>query len=99
MVVSKQLAEIETIFEFIGSVQREQLSPPEQRQLLTALLTPSELEAISQRIVLLKKLLAKRPHREISQEMSMGIATVTRGNRILNENKDLFERVLIEEGN
>lgn len=55
-------------------------------QALTDLLTPSELSEISKRLQIFKRLEAGVPQRQIAEELGVGIATVTRGSRVLKEN-------------
>lgn len=55
-------------------------------QALTDLLTPSELSEISKRLQIFKRLEAGVPQRQIADELGVGIATVTRGSRVLKQN-------------
>ncbi len=59
-----------------------------------AMLTPSEIDALGQRIHILELLHKGMPQREVSEVLGVGVATVTRGNRMLRENIDLFEQLL-----
>ena len=52
---------------------------------LQALLTPSELEEVSRRLQIFKRLHQGQTQRLIAQEMGLGIATVTRGARVYKE--------------
>ena len=52
-------------------------SPKELKKIIKALLTPSELDDISLRLEILKRLNAGETQRSISQSLGVGIATVT----------------------
>ena len=54
-------------------------------QLLSDLLTPSELSEISKRLQIFNLLQAGVPQRQIAEQLGVGIATVTRGSRALKE--------------
>ena len=54
---------------------------------LHALLTDKELEAIENRIQIIKKLNQNKTQRQISSELGVGIATVTRGALAFKEGK------------
>lgn len=60
-------------------------SSKELKKIINALLTPSELDDISLRLEILKRLNAGETQRSISQSLGVGIATVTRGSRQLQE--------------
>jgi TrpR family trp operon transcriptional repressor len=55
-------------------------------QLLSNLLTPSEMTEISKRLQIFKLLEAGLPQRQIAEQLGVGIATVTRGSRALKQN-------------
>ena len=54
-------------------------------QLLSDLLTPSEISEISKRLQIFNLLQAGVPQRQIAEQLGVGIATVTRGSRALKE--------------
>ncbi len=56
----------------------------EMTELLRELLTPKELEEIPRRLQIVKQLKRGTPQREISESLGVGIATVTRGARVMN---------------
>ena len=56
-------------------------------EMLEALLTPSELHSISTRLEIARLLKAGVPQREIAKQLSVGIATVTRGSRELKNGR------------
>ena len=53
---------------------------------LSDLLSPSELSEISKRLQIFKLLEAGVPQRQIAEQLGVGIATVTRGSRVLKQN-------------
>ena len=54
-------------------------------QLLSSLLTPAEMTEISKRLQIFKLLNEGMPHRKIADTLGVGIATVSRGSRALNQ--------------
>lgn len=61
-------------------------------QLLRVILTPAEIEAISQRLSILDFLAVGKPQREIAEVLEVGIATVTRGSRAWQDLRPILER-------
>lgn len=55
-------------------------------EFLQALLTPKELSEIPHRIQIIKLLKAGLPQREVAERLGVGIATVTRGAKEINNN-------------
>ncbi len=55
---------------------------------LESLLTPAEYTEISKRLQIFRQLRAGVPHRQIAEQLGVGIATVSRGSRALNNNTD-----------
>ena len=69
--------------EFIAHL--EQLSGPKEiEEFLNAILTPKEIEELPRRLQVVKLLKSGMPQREISELLGVGIATVTRGAKVLN---------------
>lgn len=61
---------------------------------LKDLLTPKELEEIIKRWQIVKQLSGKISQREISKNLKVSIATVTRGSRVLGNKKSAFYQIL-----
>lgn len=57
------------------------------RNTLEGLLTPAELQAISQRLQIIRLLKVGLSQRAVAQQLGVGIATVTRGSRALQAGK------------
>lgn len=53
--------------------------------LLRALLTPAELHDIPNRLQITRMLKQGTPQRDIAKQLGVGIATVTRGSKAMNE--------------
>ena len=54
---------------------------------LESILTPSELEQLPIRLEIVKRLKRGTPQREIAEKLGVGIATVTRGAREIQNNR------------
>jgi TrpR family trp operon transcriptional repressor len=63
-------------------------------QFLDDLLTPQELEDVSIRWEIVKRLHRGETHRAIADNLGVGIATVTRGSRELRDAQGGFAKVL-----
>lgn len=63
-------------------------SQDELTQVLRSLLTPAEIESIAQRLSILDGISLGVAQREIAETLRVGIATVTRGSRVWQENRD-----------
>jgi len=50
---------------------------------LRAILTPGELEQVSQRLQIFKSLIAKVPQRKIAEDLGVSVGTITHGSREL----------------
>ena len=61
---------------------------------LTDLLTPTEYREITARWQVVKQLFHKIPQRQISKSLKIGIATITRGSRELQNPKGGFNKLL-----
>lgn len=61
--------------------------------LLTELLTPNELQEIPMRWQIIKELVRGTPQREIATKLKVGIATVTRGARELQNPKSILRQL------
>ncbi|APJ03151.1 Trp family transcriptional regulator [Silvanigrella aquatica] len=81
------------ILEFIAEVHEKNLDDIECEQLLRVFLTPAELDALSQRLQIVDMISKGIAQREISEKLGVGIATVTRGSRMLQENNELLHKV------
>ena len=92
--MTKSRNQIQDILNFISSVNKKKFSEKELERIFWAMLTPSEIEVISQRIHVLELLHAGKSQRDVSEHLGVGVATATRGNRMLKENIDLFEQIL-----
>jgi TrpR family trp operon transcriptional repressor len=69
---------------------REVLAIKGEKELQTffrGLFTPKELEKISVRLQIVKLLKQGLPQRAIAKKLKVGIATVTRGSREINNNR------------
>jgi TrpR family transcriptional regulator, trp operon repressor len=64
----------------------------ELTHVLKAVLTPAEIESIAQRLSILDGISAGVAQREIAETLRVGIATVTRGSRVWQENRDCLGR-------
>jgi TrpR family transcriptional regulator, trp operon repressor len=59
----------------------------ELKNALKGLLTPAELSEVPKRLQIFNMLKAGTPQREIAKTLGVGIATVTRGSRVLQSGK------------
>ena len=64
----------------------------ELAHVLKAVLTPAEIESIAQRLCILDGISTGVAQREIAETLRVGIATVTRGSRVWQENRDCLGR-------
>lgn len=65
----------------------------EMKILLKALLTPAEYKEIATRLQIFKQLDAGVSQRTIAKDLGIGIATVTRGSRALNESEGWLSKM------
>lgn len=61
---------------------------------LTNILTPAELEEISNRLQIVKMLDKGVPQREVAKKLGVSLGTVSRGSRELKYGKGGFKKVL-----
>lgn len=64
---------------------------------LSELLTQSELEDIAQRWNILKKLSAQESQRNISKTLAVSLCKITRGAKILKNEKSILRQILFDE--
>lgn len=62
-------------------------SVSEMSDFLRGLLTEGELEEISKRVCIVKKLKEGVPHQQIAKELGVGVATVTRGSKEIQKGR------------
>lgn len=91
--MATQHKKIQEIIKFIENINKKKFSEKEIERLFHAMLSPNEIEVINQRIHVLELLYAGKSQREVTELLGIGIATATRGNRILKENTDLFQQI------
>jgi TrpR family transcriptional regulator, trp operon repressor len=72
----------------LAEFMRRPQSEEELTRLLKVVLTPAEIESISQRLCILDGIASGVPQREIAEGLRVGIATVTRGSRVWQENRN-----------
>lgn len=84
------MKELSTIAKFLKKPD----SPKDLARLLEDLLTPEEIEAIHQRVEILHMLLEGKPQRDIAAKLDCGIATVTRGSRIIKHGTGAAKKFL-----
>ena len=85
---------IQEILKFICVVHELNFSEKEKEQIFSVMLTPSEIEVLSQRIRVLELLHEGKSQRDVSDQLGVGVATATRGNRMLKENTELLSKIL-----
>lgn len=66
----------------------------EVEQFLNELLTQSELSDIEQRWNILKKLTDNESQRKISKNLSVSLCKITRGSKILKDEKSMIKKIL-----
>ena len=70
---------------FLKELSKKNLSHEEYEEILKVFLTPAELDAIAQRLQIVNLI--------ISEKLGVGVATVTRGSRMLQENEHILQLV------
>ena len=81
---------IQYVLDFIKILESKHLTTEEIHQFFRVMFTPKEIDAFSQRIQILKLLCAGTSQRDIAECLGVGIATITRGSRVLQENRALL---------
>lgn len=69
----------------------------EVEQFLNELLTQSELSDIEQRWNILKGLNNRESQRKISKNLSVSLCKITRGSKILKDEKSMIRQILIKD--
>lgn len=80
------------ICEIISKLNR----PEDVEVFMEELFTPSERQDLIQRWNILKMLDENKPQRTISTELSVGLCKVTRGSKILKNEKSLIKKILVD---
>ncbi len=76
--------------ELVGIISKHGNDKAFLKEFLKDLMTPSEYQDIGIRWQIVKRLIKKEKHREIASDLKIGIATVTRGSRELNDKNGGF---------
>lgn len=77
-----------TVFTLVNFIKDARIE--DSQSLLSSLLTPAEIDVLVQRLEILDGLANGTPQREISETLGVGIATVTRGSRVWQKEKQLL---------
>ena len=78
------------LYELFASIENRK----EAEMLLTDILTPQELESVSERWQLIQMLDAGVPQREIAKKLNVSISKITRGSRMLQYGEGGFVHFL-----
>jgi len=81
------------IYEIISKLK----TPQESEEFLKAILTESELSDIFQRWNIFKMLTKKETQRNIAKELSASLCKITRGAKILKNEKSIIKQILSNE--
>jgi TrpR family transcriptional regulator, trp operon repressor len=65
----------------------EKLTTDEMKDFLVGILTPNEIEQINKRIEIIKLLKRDMAQHEIAERLGVGVATVSRGAKMLKEKR------------
>ncbi|MCI5050751.1 MAG: trp operon repressor [Candidatus Pacebacteria bacterium] len=76
----------------IKAFEQTQKKTSDVNFLINALLTSSEINDIALRLEILRRLSAGETHRSIAESLGVGIATVTRGSRQLQQSGGTLEK-------
>ncbi|MFA7286386.1 MAG: Trp family transcriptional regulator [Patescibacteria group bacterium] len=87
-VTKKYISEVEEV------VMRAARSPELLHEFLRDVLTPAELDEVALRWQIVKRLAAGASHRDIAEELGVGVATIARGARELTNPTGGFWRLL-----
>jgi TrpR family transcriptional regulator, trp operon repressor len=74
------MSDFKTFVNLVASIQDHS----ELEDFLVGVTTPQERQALTQRVEIIKRLLAGDTQAKIAKELGVGIATVTRGSKELN---------------
>lgn len=83
----KEFKELANIFSQIND-------PKLMEKALKEILTEKELKDVSLRLKLMKKLKQGKSQREISSQLGISLCKITRGSKILKEEKSFFNKIL-----
>ena len=67
----------------IAKVIQQFSSSADLESFLIAIFTPDELRQLNTRLKIIQKLKTKTPQQKIAQQLGVGVATVTRGSKVL----------------
>lgn len=84
--------------EVISAIRKASTAGPLLGEFLTDILTEGEYEEIAKRWQIVKMLNDGTPQREIAEYLHVGVATVTRGAKELNDKKGGFQKYLTKFG-
>lgn len=87
----------ENVKEIVRFMKEVQASGHDIFAVTEALLTPAEIGSISQRLAILDALARGVSQRRIAEDLGVGIATVTRGSRALQEKGSLLKAIFPRE--
>jgi TrpR family trp operon transcriptional repressor len=72
-----------SVIEIISSIKDKELL----EDFLVGITTPKERTEIGQRLMVVQRLLKNEPHHRIAEDLGVGVATVTRGSKELQDGK------------
>ncbi len=81
---------IKNLAEVITSIK----SPALAEAFLHNILTPAELDEISKRLEIVKRLLKGVPQREVAKQLGVSMGTVSRGSREIKYGANGFKKIL-----
>ena len=74
----------------LAQVMFDLKSKQDMVEFLEGILTPKELQELSLRLQIIKKLKAGEPQRKIATDLGVGIATITRGSKEIQNGKFIY---------